>query len=67
MNLDFLILLFKKKKHPSHFNYNMIDFAKFVKPKTILTNLHIDLDYFDLKRKLPKNIIPAYDGLNFNF
>ena len=38
-----------------------------VKPKkAILTNLHTDLDYFILK-KLPKNIIPAYDGLSFNF
>ena len=70
MNLDFLIIdCLRKNKHPSHFNYDdAIDFAKFVKPqKTILTNLHVDLDYFDLKRKLPKNIVPAYDGLNFNF
>jgi phosphoribosyl 1,2-cyclic phosphate phosphodiesterase len=39
-----------------------------VKPKkTILTNLHVDLDYFDLKKKLPKNIVPAFDSLSFNF
>ena len=45
-----------------------IDFIKLVKPKkTILTNLHIDLDYFELKKKLPKNIVPAYDGISFNF
>ena len=25
------------------------------------------MDYFDLKKKLPKNIVPAFDGLNFNF
>ena len=42
--------------------------VKLVKPKkTILTNLHTDLDYFVLKKKLPKNIIPAFDGLSFNF
>ena len=35
--------------------------------KTILTNLHVDLDYLSLKNKLPKNIVPAYDGLSFNF
>ena len=35
--------------------------------KSNLTNLHVDLDYFKLKKKLPKNIIPAYDGLSFNF
>jgi len=70
LNLDFLIIdCLRKNKHPSHFNYDdAIDFIKLVKPKkTILTNLHVDLDYFVLKRKLPKNIIPAFDGLSFNF
>ena len=70
MNLDFLIIdCLRKNKHPSHFNYeDAMNFIKLVKPKkAILTNLHIDLDYFELKKKLPKNIIPAYDGLNFNF
>ena len=70
MNLDFLIIdCLRKNKHPSHFNYDdAIDFVKIVKPKkTILTNLHVDLDYFDLKKKLPKNIVPAFDSLSFNF
>jgi len=69
-NLDFLIIdCLRENKHPSHFNYDdAINFVKLVKPKkTILTNLHIDLDYFTLKKKLPKNIIPAFDGLSFNF
>ena len=70
MNLDFLIIdCLRKNKHPSHFNYDdAINFVKIVKPKkTVLTNLHVDLDYFDLKKKLPKNIVPAFDGLSFNF
>ena len=70
MNLDYLIIdCLRKSKHPSHFNYDdAIDFVKFVKPKkTILTNLHVDLDYFVIKKKLPRNIIPAYDGLSFSF
>ena len=70
MNLDFLIIdCLRQKKHPSHFNYKeALDFIKLVKPKkAILTNLHVDLDYIDLKKKLPKNIIPAYDGLTINF
>ena len=42
--------------------------VKTIKPKkTILVNLSLDFDYFSLKKKLPKNIIPAYDGLSFNF
>ena len=70
MNLDFLIIdCLRKNKHPSHFNYSdAINFIKSVRPKkAILTNLHVDLDYFNLKKKLPSNIIPAYDGLSFNF
>ena len=69
-NLEYLIIdCLKIDKHPSHFNYEQaIDLVKKIKPKkTILTNLHTDLDYFDLKKKLPKNILPAFDGLSFNF
>tara|TARA_B110001452_G_scaffold267140_1_gene275939 strand:- start:353 stop:1120 length:768 start_codon:yes stop_codon:yes gene_type:complete len=69
-NLEYLIIdCLKKDKHPSHFSYDeCLDLVDKVKPKkTILTNLHTDLDYVYLKKKLPTNIIPAYDGLNFNF
>ena len=69
-NLNYLVIdCLRKDKHPSHFNYDdAIDLIKLIKPKkSILTNLHVDLDYFKLKKKLPKNIVPAYDGLNFNF
>ena len=34
--------------------------------KAILTNLHSDLDYNELKKKLKKNIVPAYDGMKIN-
>ena len=70
LNLKYLIIdCLRKEKHPSHFNFDdAISFIKLVKPqKTILTNLHVDMDYFDLKKKLPKHIIPAFDGLNFSF
>ena len=70
MNLDFLIIdCLRKNKHPSHFNYDdAINFIKLVKPKkTILTNLHTDLDYESLNKRLPKNIVAAYDGINFSF
>ena len=69
-NLNFLIIdCLRKDKHPSHFNYDdALKLINKIKPKkSILTNLHVDLDYFKLKKKLPKNIIPAYDGLSFNF
>ena len=70
MNLDYLIIdCLRYNKHPSHFNYeDAMNLIEIIKPKkSILTNLHVDLDYFKLKKKLPKNIIPAYDGLSFNF
>ena len=68
--LNYLIVdCLKIDKHPSHFNLNSaLNLIKLTKPKkAILTNLHTDLDYFKLKKKLPKNIIPAYDGLSFSF
>ena len=68
--MNYLIIdCLRIEKHLSHFNYNdALNLIEKVKPKkSILTNLHVDLDYFKLKRKLPKNIIPAYDGLSFNF
>jgi phosphoribosyl 1,2-cyclic phosphate phosphodiesterase len=69
-DLDYLVIdCLRKDKHPSHFNYDdALKLIKLVKPKkAILTNLHVDLDYDQLKKKLPANIVPAYDGLNFNF
>ena len=69
-DLEYLIIdCLKRSKHPSHFNYDdALELIKLVKPKkAILTNLHTDLDYNYLKKKLPSNISPAFDGLSFNF
>ena len=54
--------------HPSHFNLtDVLNLEKVLKPKkTILTNLHSNLDYTYLSKILPKNIVPAYDGMSFN-
>jgi len=55
----------RHKPHPSHAHVALtLDWIARVKPKrAILTNLHIDLDYETLKRELPPNIEPAYDGM----
>ncbi len=69
-DLNYLILdCLKIDNHPSHFNLDSaLSLINLTKPKkAILTNLHTDLDYFKLKKLLPKNIIPAYDGLSFSF
>tara|TARA_B110001452_G_scaffold54118_2_gene41519 strand:- start:1454 stop:2224 length:771 start_codon:yes stop_codon:yes gene_type:complete len=65
-NLSYLILdCLWIDKHPSHFNLDeSIQLIKKLKPKkAILTNLSPVLDYDFLKKILPKNTIPAYDGL----
>ena len=51
--------------HPSHFNLETsLALIKEFKPnKAILTNLSPVLDYKVLKKMLPKNVIPAHDGL----
>ena len=36
---------------------------KFAPQKAILTNLSPILDYSELKKILPKNVVPAHDGL----
>ena len=68
-NLNYFVIdCLRYKKHPSHFNLDdVLSLTKIINPKkTILTNLHSDLDYVQLKKKLPKNIIPGFDGLSFN-
>jgi phosphoribosyl 1,2-cyclic phosphate phosphodiesterase len=68
-NLKYLIIdCLKFLKHPTHFNLNEVIYVhKKLSPKTtVLTNMHHDLDYKYLSKNLPKNIIPAYDGLNLN-
>ena len=51
--------------HPSHFNLETsLSIIKKFKPKySILTNLSPVLDYNKLKKVLPFNVVPAYDGL----
>ena len=68
-NLKFLIIdCLRYEKHPSHLNLDeVMNLIKKIKPqKTILTNLNTDMDYKSLKKKLPKNVIPAHDGLTIN-
>ena len=68
-NLEYLIIdCLWFRSHPSHLNFDeTISLIKILSPKkAILTNLHSDLDYDKLKKSLPPNIKPAYDGLTIN-
>ncbi len=69
-NLKYLIIdCLWYKYHPSHLNLDKsLELIKFFSPKkAILTNLHSELDYEVLKKKLPKNVQPAYDGQKLYF
>ena len=69
-NLDYLIIdCLRIKLPPGHLNLDIaLSLSKELNPKkTILTNLHVDLDYEKLKKKLPANVLPAFDGMSFNF
>ena len=63
----FIVDCLRINKHPSHYNLNeVLNLIKIIKPKkTILTNLHSDLDYNYLLKIIPKNVIPGFDGLSF--
>ena len=58
----------KFKDNWAHFDLNQCLYIhkKLAPKKTILTNLHQDLDYDFLMRRLPKNVFPAHDGLTLN-
>jgi len=64
----FIVDCLRYRKHPSHYNLDQVlDLIKLLKPKkAILTNLHSDFDYQKLKKILPRNTTPAYDGISFN-
>ncbi len=51
--------------HPSHLSVaQALAWIERLKPKrAYLTHMHVDLDYETLRRELPANVEPAYDGL----
>jgi phosphoribosyl 1,2-cyclic phosphate phosphodiesterase len=53
------------RPHPSHFSLDdALSWIERLKPRrAILTNLHADLDYDELRGKLPAHVEPAYDGM----
>ena len=67
--LDYLIVdCLWYRNHSAHFNLDQVlNLVKILLPKkTILTNMHSDLDYDHLKKILPKNIVPGYDGMTIS-
>lgn len=61
----FIVDALRYTPHPSHAHVDQVlDWVAELKPKrTILTNLHIDLDYQTLLKELPEGVEPGYDGM----
>ncbi len=54
--------------HPTHLSLSeALGWIERMKPRrAVITNLHTDLDYERLRKELPANVIPAYDGMVLN-
>jgi phosphoribosyl 1,2-cyclic phosphate phosphodiesterase len=67
-DLDVLIVdALRYAPHPTHANLEQaLAWVEELQPRrTILTNMHIDLDYQTLMRELPPTVEPAFDGMRF--
>lgn len=55
----------KRTPHPSHLSLaETLDWIERITPKqSVITNMHIDMDYDTLRCELPASVQPAYDGL----
>lgn len=65
-NLDTLVIdALRYKSHPSHMNLkDALAFIEHHQPaRSILTNMHSDLDYDELIEQLPESIVPGFDGM----
>jgi phosphoribosyl 1,2-cyclic phosphate phosphodiesterase len=58
----------RHRPHPSHFSLaDALAWIERLKPRrAILTNLHGDLDYAVLRKELPPNVEPAFDGMTIS-
>jgi len=65
-DLDVLIVdALREINHPAHMSLQeALTFISDVKPaRAILTNMHSDLDYAELQKKLPANVEAGFDGM----
>jgi len=69
-NLDLLIIdALRPSPHAAHFSVEQaVEQIERIKPKkAVLTHMGHELDYDILQSRLPHNIMPAYDGMEFEF
>lgn len=68
-NLDLLIIgALRYSPHAAHFSVEQaLEAIEMLKPKkAVLTHMGHELGYDILKKQLPKNIVPGYDGMKIN-
>ena len=68
-NLDVWIVdALRYTPHPTHAHLDLVlNWVERLRPRrTVLTNLHIDMDYQTLLRDLPDGVEPAFDGMTIN-
>ena len=67
--LDLLVVdALRYTPHPTHANVDQaLDWIARLKPRrAVLTNMHVDLDYEELRRRLPEQVEPAFDGMELS-
>ena len=59
----------RRTPHPTHSHLEQsLEWIARVRPRTtVLTNMHIDMDYRTLIDELPEHIAPAYEGLTLRY
>ena len=61
----FVVDALRMTPHPSHAHLERaLGWIERLEPaRSVLTNLHVDMDYHTLRRELPETVEPAYDGM----
>lgn len=68
--VDILILdALRRSPHPTHAHLEQaLEWARDIGARrTVLTNMHVDLDYQTLRAELPAGVEPGYDGMEIAF
>ncbi|MGF7162654.1 phosphoribosyl 1,2-cyclic phosphate phosphodiesterase [Rhodoligotrophos appendicifer] len=68
-NLDIWVIdALRPMPHPTHFDLEtaLLWIERMHPRRAVLTNMHIDLDYAQLRRSLPAHIEPAFDGMQLD-
>jgi len=68
-NLDLWVLdALRPTPHPSHLSLpeSLALIERFQPHRAVLTDMHVDMDYAQLKASLPANVTPAFDGMRID-